>query len=108
MSDLVRRLSEGEHPVAVSLRPETTVEAFKRSIDRGYVHIRFPAGHGGTELGVRLDRDRTDLGIADFAGQTGSVRIVGTLILDYVRVRCIADIDLASLRGQGHLEMDQQ
>jgi hypothetical protein len=35
------------------------------------------------------------------------VRIVGGLTLDYVKVRCIAEIDLSTLEGQGHLEKVQ-
>lgn len=102
--DLVSRLSEGQHPVEASLRPEVSVAAFKERIDRGYVHIRFTDTNGGTELGVRLDREATDLGPADFDRQVGTVHLVGGLTLDYVEVKCLADIDLASLTGHGHLE----
>jgi uncharacterized protein YbdZ (MbtH family) len=101
---LVDRLSEGDHPVEVSLRPEKTVKLFKEAIDRGYVHIKFTETQGGTELGVRLDREATDLGNADFEGQTGSVRLVGGLTLNYVKVRLIAGIDLKTLTGKGHLD----
>src|SRR4030095_16239985 len=38
---LVSRLSRGEHPVEVSLRPEKSAAAFKTAIDRNYVHIKF-------------------------------------------------------------------
>jgi len=103
-NDLVQRLSEGEHPVEVSLRPDKTTQALRESIDRGYVHIKFINTQGGTELGVRLDKSASDLGQADFSGQRGSVRLVGGLTLDYVPVRCIADIDLSTLSGKGHLE----
>jgi len=103
-NDLVQRLSTGEHPVEVSLRPEKTAQALKECIDRGYVHIKFTNTKGGTELGVRLDTDATDLSQADFNGQTGNAHIVGGLTLDYVPVKCIADIDLHTLTGKGHLE----
>ena len=59
--DLVKRLSESQHPVEVSLRPEKSVDAFKDRIEQGYVHIKFTGTRGGTELGVRLDR-RAELG----------------------------------------------
>ena len=101
---LVQRLSRGEHPVEASLRPEKTVQALKDCFDRGYVHIKFTNTKGGTELGVRLDRDATDLSGADFSSQTGSVHLVGSLTLDYVKVQCTADIDLKTLTGQGHLQ----
>jgi len=104
MSELVKRLSEGDHPVEASLRPERTVQALKERIDRGYVFIKFTDTKGGTELGVRLDPEATDLSKADFENQTGTVHLVGNLTLDYVKVRCIADINLETLTGQGHLE----
>jgi uncharacterized protein YbdZ (MbtH family) len=101
---LVDRLSEGDHPVEVSLRPEKTVKLFKEAIDRGYVHIKFTGTQGGTELGVRLDREASDLGNALLDGQNGSVRLVGGLTLNYVKVRLVADIDLKTLTGKGHLD----
>jgi hypothetical protein len=104
MSDLVRRLSEGEHPVEVSLRPERTVKALNECLDRKYVHIRFTNTRGGTELGVDVDADRTDLRGANLEAGTGHLTIVGSLTLDYVNVRCVARIELPSLAGTGHLE----
>lgn len=100
---LVDRLCEGDHPVEVGLRPERTVKLFKEAIDRNYVHIRFTATQGGTELGVRLDRDSCDFATADFESGSGPVHVEGGLTLDYVRVRCIADLDLDTLNGMGHL-----
>jgi len=105
MDDLVQRLATGSHPVEVSLRPTKTVKILQECIDRGYVHIKFPATKGGTELGVRLDQDASDLSQADFEHQTGTAHLVGGLTLNYVKVRCIADIDLTTLTGQGHLEV---
>ncbi|MFN6514080.1 MAG: MbtH domain protein [Nostoc sp. CreGUA01] len=104
MNELVQRLSEGEHSVEASLRPEKTATAFKESIDRGYVHIKFTNTNGGTDLGVRLDPEASDFQSADFEHQTGKVHLVGNLILNYVKVRCVADIELATLEGKGHLE----
>jgi uncharacterized protein YbdZ (MbtH family) len=103
--DLVQRLAAGSHPVEVSLRPTKTVDILQESIGRGYVHIKFPTTQGGTELGVRLDPDASDLSQADFQNQTGMAHLVGGLTLNFVKVRCIADIDLTTLAGQGHLEV---
>jgi len=106
MSDLVKRLSQGTaHPVEVSLRPERNVKTFKEALDRGYVHIKFTNTQGGTELGVPIDQSRTDSRAADFESETGRIRIAGDLMLNYVKVRCIADIELPSMQGQGHLEV---
>ena len=106
--ELVHRLSEGEHPVEAGLRPERTVPVLKEAIDRGYVHIKFTNTKGGTELGVQLDPNASDLSQADFANQTGRVHLVGGLTLNYVKVRCIADFDLTTLTGQGHLEIIEE
>jgi len=108
MSDLVRRLSEGKHPVQISLRPDRTVKALKESIDRGYVHVKFTGTRGGTELGVPLDRERSDLSAADFQQEQGRVTIVGELSLDYVKVRCRAEVELPSMEGLGALEPLEQ
>jgi hypothetical protein len=102
--DLVKRLSQGDHSVEVGLRSEKAADAFRQAVDRGYVHIKFTQTRGGTELGVRLDRDATDLSRADFDGVKGVAHLVGDLTLDYVKVKCIADIDLETLSGKGHLE----
>ena len=102
---LVKRLAQGSHPLAAGLRPEKSVNALKESIDRGYVHIKFTATKGGTELGVRLDTTACDFSRADFETQKGTVHLEGGLTLDYVKVRCIADIDLTTLEGQGHLKI---
>jgi len=102
-NELVTRLSEGDHAVEASLRPEKTVQILKERIDMGHVHIKFTETRGGTELGVRLDRDATDLSKADFDAGQGTVHLEGTLTLNYIPVRCIADIDLASFEGKGHL-----
>jgi len=100
---LVDNLCEGDHPVEVGLRPERTVKRFKEALDRDYVHIRFTGTKGGTELGFELDRDISDFSAADFENGKGSVHIEGNLILDYVKVKIVADIDLRTLEGKGHL-----
>ena len=100
---LVDRLCEQAHPVEAGLRPEKSVKLFKDAIDRNYVHIKFTNTRGGTELGIRLDRDACDFSQADFDNGSGTVHVEGGLTLDYVKVRCIADIDLANLQGSGQL-----
>jgi len=100
---LVERLSEGDHSVEASLRPERTANRFKEAIDRNYVHIKFNATRGGTELGVRLDPASCDFSAADFDEGSGNAHVEGGLTLDYVKVRCIADIDLKTLTGTGRL-----
>jgi hypothetical protein len=103
VNDLVRRLSEGRHPVEVSLRPERTVKALKECLDRGYVHIRFTSTRGGTVLGVPIDLKHSRLNDADFDSEVGSLTIAGQLSLDFVDVRCVAEIALPSMQGEGYL-----
>lgn len=100
---LVERLSTGRHPVEVSLRPEKELARFRECLDRGYVHLTFTGTQGGTELGIRLDPERTDLSRADLEAGTGEVTLAGSLQLDFVEVRCVADVRLPALDGVGHL-----
>jgi uncharacterized protein YbdZ (MbtH family) len=100
---LVERLCEGDHAVEVGLRPEKTLKWFKEAIDRDYVHIKFTQTKGGTELGFRLDRTASDFSAADFENGVGTVHVEGKLTLDYVKVKCVADIDLSMLAGRGRL-----
>ncbi len=108
MSELVQKLSNGSHPVIVSLRPAPSLKAFKECLDRGYVLVKFTETRGGTELGVRLDPAATDLTQADFDTSAGRVAIAGDLTLDYVKVRCSAEIDLSTLAGTGRLQPLQE
>ena len=101
---LVDRLSTGDHRIVVAQRPEPTIKALKEAIDNGYVRVKFTETKGGTELGFKVDKEASDLNAANFDERTGTVRVVGGLTLDHVKVRCVAEIDLKTLEGQGHLE----
>jgi len=101
-SSLVDRLCEGDHAVEVSLRPRTA-KMFKEALDRNYFHLKFTQTQGGTDLGVSFDPKHSDLSRGDFERGEGNVHIEGNLTLDYVKVRCVADIDLGTLTGTGHL-----
>src|ERR1044072_1689119 len=103
---LVDRLSIGGHPVRVPLRPEPSVKNFKDSLDNGYLRLKFT--DTDTELGIKVDKDASDLAAANFDDGTGQVRVAGNLSLDYTKVRCIADIDLTTFEGAGHLEKIQE
>lgn len=103
MDELVQRLSEGEHPVVT--QRYKSAEELKQAIDRSYVLVKFTDTRGGTELGVRLDNALTDLSQADWGQSTGTVHLAGNLTLNYVKVRCVADVDVTALEGKGHLEI---
>jgi len=103
MDELVERLSQGDHPVTVG-GPKPSLEEFRKRVeDMGYVFIKFTATRGGTDLGVRVDKSATDLSQAYFDQATGVAHVEGTLTLNYVKVRCVADIALETLDGTGHL-----
>jgi uncharacterized protein YbdZ (MbtH family) len=103
--DLVKFLSEGDHPVEVGLRPEKTLKLFKEALDREYVHIKFTDTRGGTELGFKLDKEKSDFENADLDMGSGKIHIEGGLTLNYQKVQCIADIGLEMLTGHGHLKL---
>ena len=103
MNELTQRLSEGEHPVVMG-GPEPSVTELRTRIDEfKHVSIKFTGTRGGTDLGVRLDLEACELGAADFEAGTGTVHLEGTLTLNGDPVRCVADLDLATLAGTGHL-----
>jgi hypothetical protein len=104
VSDLVERLSTGRHVIEAALRPDKTAAALQQCVHRGYVIVRFPNTRGGTDLGVTVEPEKSDFTEGDFANQRGTVRIVGHLELDFVPVRCTAELDLATLSGEGWLE----
>ena len=105
MSELVEFLCKGKHPVEASVRKKTR-EALQDAVKLGYVPIRFTDTRGGTELVVPLDRSRCDLrAIETDSNGSGEIRLVGDLKLDYVAITCVARIDVATLQGEGHLEV---
>ena len=104
---LVDQLCEGDHLVEVA-RSERTVQRFKDAVDRNYVHIKFTQTRGGTELGVRLDENRSDFSVADFVNGKGTAKIEGSLTLNYEKVKCVAAIDLSTLEGKGRLVRVQE
>jgi uncharacterized protein YbdZ (MbtH family) len=102
--DLVKRLSHPQR-VEVRIKPAKSAEAFHKRIQQGHLYIKFTGTQGGTELGIKLNQESTRMEKADFARGVGTVHLEGTLKLNYKNVRCIADVDLATLSGQGHLQV---
>ena len=103
--DLVERLCAGSHKVRVVVRPEGSATAFKESLERGFVQIEFTQTQGGTVLGFSVDTQQSDLSKMSDSKQSGEVVIVGTLTLNFQKVRCVATIDLQDLTGEGKLEL---
>jgi hypothetical protein len=103
MNELTERLATGIHPVTVG-GPQPSLEKLRSRIEEvGWVHIKFTGTRGGTDLGIKVDRAACDLSTADFDHGRGNLHVEGTVTLNNDPVRLIADIDLATLDGTGHL-----
>jgi hypothetical protein len=107
MNELTQRLTVNQPIIMGGFEP-TVEELRNRTGEMGYVLVKFTETRGGTELGFPLDRDHTDLSAADFDNSTGTVHVEGNLVLNDDPVRCIADIDLATLKGTGRLALEEK
>jgi hypothetical protein len=105
MSELPFKLSQGDHRVTYRARRGDARLELKEAIDRKYVHVLFTETRGGTELGFTLDEALSNVSDANWDAGKGTVRLTGKLKLDGVPVRCVADIDLSTVEGTGHLEI---
>jgi hypothetical protein len=104
VNELTQRLTTTQ-PVVMGGWQPSVEELRDRVGELGYILIKFTETRGGTELGFPLDRDASDISAADFDGSSGTVHVEGDLILNDDPVRCIADIDLATLKGTGRLAL---
>ena len=107
MNELVEFLSKGDHPVEVSSRDKTR-EGVKKAVELGQVLVKFTDTRGGTEIGIPIDPNRSDLRGLESNNGPGEIRLVGDLTLDYVPVTCVARVDLATMKGEGHLEVREE
>jgi hypothetical protein len=85
------------------MRGQDPLKALKESIDRQFVYVMFTDTRGGTELGVRLDHSASNIDDANWESGKGKIRLEGSLQLNSISVRCVAEIDLQSLSGTGKL-----
>jgi hypothetical protein len=107
MNELTGRLTV-DQPVVMGGTDPTVEELRNRTGEMGYVLVKFTETRGGTELGFPLDREATDISGADFDNGTGTVHVEGNLTLNGDPVRCIADIDLSTLKGTGRLALEEK
>jgi hypothetical protein len=107
MNELTERLII-DQPVALGGADPNVEELRNRTGEIGHVLVRFTETRGGTELSFPLDRNATDLSGADFDNSTGTVHVEGNLTLNDDPVRCIADIDLTTLKGTGRLVLGEK
>lgn len=104
MDELVKKLVSGKH--SIIFEPKTKeLSEIKERLNRGFVFVKFLETDGETELGINLDNKLSLLGDADFNSGIGNLRLVGTCELNFIKVRCIAEIDLATRQGKGSLEL---
>jgi MbtH protein len=95
--DLTRRLATWQ-PVEVGGPDRTPAGVRARLEEAGTLFVRFSRTRGGTDLAVRLDPAASDVRWTE-----ATAHVEGTLILNGHRVRCVADLDLTTLRGTGRL-----
>lgn len=107
MNELTERLTV-DQPIVMGGADPTVEELRNRTGEMGYVLVKFTETRGGTELGFPLDREATDISGADFDNGSGTVHVEGNLTLNDDPVRCIADIDLSTLKGTGRLALEEK
>ncbi|RYE14547.1 MAG: MbtH domain protein [Rickettsiales bacterium] len=105
MNELIEKLSIGKHPIAFELKSRKIHEIKHRLIELKFVSIKFINTKGGTELGINIEDQFTCFNNANFDECRGNIHVVGWCILNYYKVRCTADIDLATKEGIGYLEL---
>ncbi len=103
MNDLVERLSKGDHPVKLILEELDPIKDLMACLERNYINLLFTETKGGTELGFDLDKERSNWKDCNFIKNKGIIHLEGEIILNYNKVRIIADINIESLSGIGHL-----
>jgi hypothetical protein len=95
MSELIKKLSQSRH--VQCRRPEKSTVALKECIDRNYVHIFFT--ETGTELSMNLFLAECKIN----QNLNEEIHVVGGVILNYERVKCVADINPITCEGTGYL-----
>jgi hypothetical protein len=103
INELVKRLSTNRHEVILGSRDESD-EEIKQRIRDGYIHIKFTQTKGGTELGVEIDLKYTNIKELDMDIKS-LFHIEGITNINYNSVRCIADIDFETRKGEGYLQV---
>jgi uncharacterized protein YbdZ (MbtH family) len=105
MNPLVARLQEPQ-PIEVATHPRPDAIDLRKRVEAGHLFILFEKT--GTKVRVNLTHGSCDLRGADFDAGTGAFTFSGNLVLNYNRVRCHGEIDVATLRGTGRLEFVEE
>ena len=104
MENLVDKLAKGKHAVVFESRTSDIKELHDR-VNNGFIFITFTETRGGTELGINLEKELCNFSKADFDQSQGLIEIAGTCELNYKKVRCRAEVDLETRKGEGFLEI---
>ena len=100
---LIPYLSEGLHQLEPVLNPEKSAKKLQEAVEQGYIQIKFTGTRGYTGLGINLDAEACSITEGDYRKGTGKVHLEGEAQLDFVRLRCIADVDISTLKGTGYI-----
>lgn len=103
-SQTVSFLTQGEHPVSCRSIYQTC-QALRKALSDSYFHLLFTDTKGETCLSLAVDASKTKLQQADFETGTGYIEVSGTLVLDFVKLRCSAILFLETLTGTGSLKV---
>ena len=107
VNELVKRLSKDKQMIIIGYRDESYSD-LKRRLEDGYIYVKFTQTIGGTELGINVDLNKTNIKEVDFNAGKGLLHIEGTTNLNYNEVKCISDIDLKTRKGHGYLQFINQ
>lgn len=97
-SETVKYLTNGTHPISCKGIYQTQ-QNLNKALSEQHLHIVFTDTKGQTCLSLRLDQQPS------LNGEKGCVEFLGTLMLDFVQLRCSGTICLESLEGVGKLEI---
>jgi hypothetical protein len=105
VDNFVQKLINEKHELVLEDKNDSYDNIYERIKD-GFVLVKFTKTRGtGTEVGINIDHVRSDLTLADFNNKSGMLHLEGTTTINYVPVRCILDVNLATKTGEGHLEI---
>lgn len=99
MSELTDTLLSRRHPATAGGHDRSAAAFIDAIVARKHVLIRLPGTRGGTEVSFPLDERATDLSAADLRLGTGTVHLEGDLTVDFEVLRCVVEVDLATLAG---------
>jgi uncharacterized protein YbdZ (MbtH family) len=99
---LVQRLSGDNHRVEVRTTVEDKTAYLRDRLEIGYLHVFFPDTRGGTEIGVKLDAETSNIALEQIA-KGNDINLRGHLVLDDIAAVCQIRLHPSDLVGRGGL-----